>query len=367
VTTNATTNVKENVIENVTTNGKANVTAADSRPVLLQADGLSKAFDLERSFARRTLDWWHGRQAETLRALDKVSFVLHTEEVLGVLGESGSGKSTLARILMGLISPDSGTASLGERDLFASARAERLEILRRMQIVFQDPFSSLDPRMTIRQILLEPLQIHGHGRPEDWSRRLNEGIQEVGLAPEILDRYPAEFSGGQRQRIGICRALMLEPILLIADEAVSALDVSIQAQILELLQRLRASRKLAMIFISHDVAVVRQLADRVLVLFQGRLVEIMPADCLLTDACHPYSRRLIQAALRLREGSPGDEAGSSAAPEDVGHLIANKTVPGCLLQGNCPHQLECCREPPPLFPVHPQHQVACWKFGKNHG
>lgn len=319
---------------------------------VLRVENLNKSFLLERSFWRRQRDWFERRKGRRLQALNQVNFSVFEEEVLGILGESGSGKTTLARVLMGLIPSDSGQAFLFGDPLFGCSRTQHLENLRKMQIVFQDPFSSLDPRMTVRQILSEPLQIHASIPKSEWEEKLLHGVQEVGLEHDVLDRYPSEFSGGQRQRVGICRALILEPLLLIADEAVSALDVSVQAQILELLGNLRINKKFSLIFISHDVAVVRQLSDRILVLFQGNLVETMPADCLLKDACHPYTKKLLGAALRLREGVHF----SSEPREKLSESF------GCPFQPQCLERGEDCREKPRTYLLHNRHEVACWRF-----
>lgn len=269
---------------------------------ILKVEKLCKNFIVERSFSKKLKRLFTKESPETVRALNNVSFTVNEGETLGILGESGSGKSTLARALMGIHSVDSGSALLLGRDILNVKGSERLAILRDMQMVFQDPFGSLDPRMTVRQILTEPLKIHKINPEGGVEAFLEKSLTEVGLAKEVLDRYPTEFSGGQRQRIGICRALILNPKLIIADEAVSALDVSVQAQILELLMELKKKRGLSMIFISHDVAVVRQISDRILLLYHGDVVEELPADKLLTDAKHDYTKKLLKAALSLREG-----------------------------------------------------------------
>lgn len=322
-----------------------------SRQPILHVTGLSKHFAIERSLMQTMRDRWQGHAAETVEALSQVDLQVFPQETVGILGESGSGKSTLARVLMGLYSPDAGTARFQERDLFSFDPVVRLQNLRLMQMVFQDPFGSLDPRMTVQRILEEPLRVHQFVPAAEWPGRLANGLAEVGLETDALGRYPAEFSGGQRQRIGICRALILDPQLLIADEAVSALDVSVQAQILELLFRLKSSRKLSLLFISHDVAVVRQLADRVLVLYRGRLVESLPADCLLKDAAHPYTRRLLGAALELREGGKSSEEASGATLRDG----------GCPCRTICQAFQPVCEKRPVMEELHPGHRVACWR------
>lgn len=329
----------------------AGVPAHDA-PVL-SVNGIGKAFELEQPFWNRCGDWWSGRSGPSIQALSDVSFEVGAHETVGVLGESGSGKSTLARVLMGLHPADAGSATLQGRNLFAADRPTLLANLRNMQMIFQDPFSSLDPRMSVRRILEEPLKIHMAGSRSSWRERLANGLAEVGLELDVLERYPSEFSGGQRQRIGICRALILNPTLLIADEAVSALDVSVQAQILELLYRLKQARDLSLLFISHDIAVVRQIADRVLVLYRGRLVETMPADCLLHDPRHPYTQRLLAAALHLREGA--------GLPDKLAECAGGNGANAC----GCPSRERCefagpeCAQSPKLVEVHPGHSVAC--------
>lgn len=320
---------------------------------LLVVNKLGKSFELETSPMKKLIAAVKGADRESLVALNNVSFVVNRGETLGILGESGSGKSTLARVLMGIYQPDSGTAFLGNKSLFARPRASRLEILAKMQMVFQDPFASLDPRMTIRQIITEPLIIHG--RPKVDEAFLTSALEEVGLDATALDRYPTEFSGGQRQRIGICRAIILAPELIIADEAVSALDVSVQAQIIELLCRLRQERHLSMIFISHDVAVVRQIADRIILLYKGHLVEEMPADCLLKDAAHPYTRRLLSAAVYLREGTAQNLNERKTNAENI-------ETEGCCFRSQCPIADAECAQAPELSQLHPGHKVACHKI-----
>lgn len=319
---------------------------------LLQVKGLSKRFVLDNSL----FSWFKKTKKRQVQALNSLSFCLANGEILGILGESGSGKSTLARVLMGIYQADAGEVWLNGDNLFAAYNAgqtQRLKMLRKMQMVFQDPYGSLDPRMTVRQIISEPLKIHKIAAT-DTESLLVKTLHEVGLESDCLDRYPAEFSGGQRQRIGICRAIILNPALIIADEAVSALDVSVQAQILELLCRLRQERGLSMIFISHDVAVVRQISDRILLLYRGNIVEEMPADCLLTDAAHPYTQDLLAAAKFLREGVAIDEKSVSAINNDI-------DLAGCCYRKVCRRAGEECAQIPPVIEIHSGHRVYCWK------
>ncbi len=331
----------------------SNVSTPD---VVLEVSGLSRSFSVEKSIVQSALDRLRGVAPQSLQALHEVSFSIARGETLGLLGESGSGKSTLARVLMGIYEPDSGSAKLCGGEIFGVSGSERLAVLRNMQMVFQDPFGSLDPRMTVRQIISEPLKIHGLLPKQDADSFLVRALADVGLEAGALDLYPSEFSGGQRQRIGICRALMLNPALLIADEAVSALDVSVQAQILELLIRLRAQRNLAMLFISHDVAVVRQISDRVILLYRGNLVEELPADKLLSHGCHPYTRHLLEAALFLREGDRLPEAAPVTALTEADSACCYRPV--------CPKAGKECQQRPQLREIAPHHRAACHFAGK---
>jgi oligopeptide/dipeptide ABC transporter ATP-binding protein len=319
---------------------------------MLRVEGLSKRFSLENRF----FNLFGADKSSYVQALCQVSFAMKTGETLGILGESGSGKSTLARVLLGIYAADSGSAFLHDESIFSAYqnKAARLQILRKMQMIFQDPFSSLDPRMTVRQIIAEPLKIHGLFKRQQSEQLLEKTLIEVGLTADCLDRYPTEFSGGQRQRIGICRAMILNPSLLVADEAVSALDVSVQAQILELLCRLRQDRQLSMIFISHDVAVVRQISDRILLMFRGHVVEEMPADCLLRDAKHPYTLELLASASYLREGTAITESGTAVS-------LAQPAVEGCCYRFVCSQACDKCAEQPPEKFLHDGHRVFCWK------
>jgi len=325
---------------------------------VLEVSALSRSFSVEKSLLHGAVDRLRGVTPQSLRALHEVSFSIDRGETLGLLGESGSGKSTLARVLMGIYEPDSGSAKLCGKDIFGQTGNERLAVLRNMQMVFQDPFGSLDPRMTVRQIISEPLKIHGLMPAKEVDSFLVKALTDVGLEAGALDLYPSEFSGGQRQRIGICRSLMLNPALLIADEAVSALDVSVQAQILELLIRLRSQRNLAMLFISHDVAVVRQISDRIILLYRGNLVEELPADKLLSHGCHPYTRHLLEAALFLREGKCLPETAPTVS------LAASGMGAGCCYLSVCPKAGKECQQRPLLHEIAAGHRVACHFAGK---
>jgi oligopeptide transport system ATP-binding protein len=301
-----------------------------------------------------------GRPREWVHAVEGVSFDLEPGETLGLVGESGCGKSTTARAIIGLYPPTSGSVRLDGAELVGLSRRAWLPHRRRMQMIFQDPYGSLDPRQTVASILAEPLAIHRMGKPRDRRLKAMALLDVVGLNPRHIQRYPHEFSGGQRQRIGIARALALEPDLLICDEPVSALDVSIQAQIVNLLKELRERFGLAMIFIAHDLAVVRHLCDRVAVMYLGRIIEQAPRDLLFAAPAHPYTRALLSAVpvpdpaaekARRRVVLEGDVPSPTAPPA------------GCPFHPRCPERAavpgeRCATQAPPLE-RRDQRSVAC--------
>ncbi len=268
------------------------------------------------------------RRAGAMKALDGVSLAVRPGEVLGLVGESGCGKSTLGKTILKLTEPTAGTIRFKGVDITVHSARRMLPLRREMQIIFQDPFSSLNPRLSIGSILAAPFEIHRIARGNELRDRVAALLRLVGLPAEAAARHPHEFSGGQRQRIGIARALALNPELIIADEPVSALDVSIQAQIINLMQRLRAELGLTYVFISHNLAVVSQMCDRVAVMHRGRLVELAPREALFFDARHPYTRALL-AAVPLPEPGGGRRhmpvvAGTVEAMQEVGpgHFVA---------------------------------------------
>ena len=254
---------------------------------LLRVAGLTKHFPVQRGIVFR-------RTVAEVQAADDVSFEIASRETLGLVGESGCGKSTVARCVIRLIDPDAGSIEFAGEDI-TRVRGEHLRRLRReMQMMFQDPFASLNPRMTVSDIISEPLRVHGLWR-DDGPKQVRELVERVGLAREHVDRYPHEFSGGQRQRIGIARALALRPKLIVCDEPVSAVDVSMRAQVLNLLSDLQEEFGLTYLFISHDLSVVRQVCDRVAVMYLGQIVEVASRDALFERALHPYTQALISA------------------------------------------------------------------------
>ena len=319
---------------------------------LVEARGLTKEFPVRRGLLRRT--------TATLRAVDDVDLVIEKGECVALVGESGSGKTTLARCLIRLVEPTAGSVTFRGRDLFDLSGSALREQRRDFQIVFQDPYSSLNPRMKVGRTIAEPLEVHDIVPRAARADRVRELLDMVGLPASAAGRYPHEFSGGQRQRIGIARALATEPALLIADEPVSALDVSVQAQIINLLMRLRETLGLTLLVIAHDLGVVRRMADRVLVMYLGRLVEEAPNEMLFTSPQHPYTMSLLSA---VPGGSPGERSQRISLE---GELPSPSDPPtGCGFHPRCPIARErCSEETPDLDEVAPGRFAACFHPGE---
>ncbi len=290
-----------------------------------------------------------------VRAVDGVSFDIRRGETFAIVGESGCGKSTLARLLIRLLAPSSGSVLYEGRDISSLSESEMRDLRGELQFIFQDPFSSLNPRMTVGAIIEEPMQVHGISDSGERKERVRQLLGRVGLRAEHANRYPHEFSGGQRQRIGIARALASGPKVVIGDEPVSALDVSIQAQVVNLLEDLKEEFGLTLIIIAHDLAVIRHMSDRVGVMYLGEMIELGPTDALYDAPQHPYTQALMTAipvpspkARRMSEGLKGDVPSPSAPP------------PGCRFHTRCPHaQARCASDKPVLEASGDGRWVAC--------
>jgi len=306
-----------------------------------------------------------GPGRSVLKAVDGVSFTIMPGEVLSLVGESGCGKSTVGRTLTRLETASAGTAVLDGQSILGLSRARFRPYRRLMQMIFQDPFASLNPRLTIEQTLSEPLRIHGlAGSREEARERISAILAKVGLDPKVMTRYPHEFSGGQRQRIGIARVMILEPKLVIADEPVSALDVSIQAQVLNLIKTLQRDSGVAMLFISHDLGVVRHISDRIAVMYLGRIVETGSKAEIFSSPSHPYTRLLLGSIPRPDPNRPRTRPKALGEPAS-----ATAPPPGCAFHPRCPYATERCRNEAPELgeipaghargPASATHRSAC--------
>ena len=319
---------------------------------LLEVRDLKKHFPIKRGFISRTVG--------TVKAVDGVSFIVNQGETLGLVGESGCGKTTTGRLVLRAMEPTDGEIWFQDRDQgrvnMAHVDGANLKRIRRnMQMIFQDPYSSLNPRMTLLEIVGEPLRVHGVSKGNQLTDRVAELLQVVGLRPEYMSRYPHAFSGGQRQRIGIARALALNPQLIVCDEPVSALDVSIQAQILNLLQDLQARFGLTYLFVAHDLSVVEHISDRVAVMYVGRLVESAPTNKLFVTPRHPYTEALLSAV-------PKPDPRQRREPIVLQGEVADAANPpsGCYFHPRCRYRIDrCVTETPELRAIEPDHIVSC--------
>lgn len=317
---------------------------------LVQIKNLTKYFPVSQAFM--------SGKKEDVKAVDGVTLDIEDGETLGLVGESGCGKSTLGRCVIRLVEPTSGDVIFEDKNITDYNPTEMREIRRKMQIIFQDPYSSLNPRMRVGDIVGEGMQIHNIANGADLKVRVMALLDKVGLREEHYDRYPHEFSGGQRQRIGVARALAVNAKFIVADEAVSALDVSIQAQILNLLQDLQTEFKLTYFFISHDLRVVEHVSDRVAVMYLGKIVEIAPASKIYSDSQHPYTRALLSA---VPIPDPTRKAERIVLEGDVPSPI--NPPPGCSFHPRCPFAEKICSEKEPELAYDGTHGVSCHLFG----
>jgi peptide/nickel transport system ATP-binding protein/oligopeptide transport system ATP-binding protein len=316
--------------------------------MLLEVSDLKKHYPVRSGVLRR--------QVGTVHAVDGVSFSVGVGETLGLVGESGCGKSTVARSILRLVEPTSGSIRLNGRDITRLGKSEMRPNRRSMQIIFQDPFASLNPRMTAGDIVGEPLTVHGLAVGEAKRKRVAELFEQVGLRPDQMHNYPHQFSGGQRQRICIARALSLGPSLIVCDEPVSALDVSIQAQVINLLIDLQRAHGFSYLFIAHDLAVVAHISHRVAVMYLGRIVEIADKTALFANPRHPYTQALLAS---VPVANPKAKRLTALLQGDVPSPINPPS--GCAFHTRCPYVMERCRlETPRLADVSGQHQVACF-------
>lgn len=318
---------------------------------LLSAENVSKDF----TFSRSLLDVVRGAPAKAVHALNGVSLEVKRGETLGIVGESGCGKSTLARCLVRLHDCDGGRVIFNGIDISTLSGVERRAFNAKVQMIFQDPYSSLNPRMTVRQILSEALRVHKMRPADQIDARIAELLGLVRLPQDAADRLPHAFSGGQRQRIGIARALAVEPEVLVADELVSALDVSVQAQVVNLLLELQNRLSLTIVFVAHDLRLVRHISHRVAVMYLGKVVEVAPTEALFKAPRHPYAQALLAAAPEV------DPTRRSRRVAASGELPSPINLPtGCLFHTRCPHAFDRCRsEVPQLTPRGPGHIAAC--------
>ncbi len=321
----------------------------DQREVLVSVRNLKKYYPVKGGVLRRVVDW--------VQAVDDVSFDIYRGETLGLVGESGCGKTTVGRTILNLVEPTGGEVYFDGKPVFQLGRSELKELRREMQIIFQDPYASLDPRMSIGSSLGEGLRIHGMGNGQEQMEEVTALLNKVGLEKYHALRFPHEFSGGQRQRIGIASALALKPRFIVCDEPVSALDVSIQSQVLNLLKDLREEFGLAYLFIAHNLSVVEHVSDRVAVMYLGKIVELADREALFGNPLHPYTRALMSAV---------------PVPDPESHrerIILKGDVPspfnppsGCRFHPRCPVAMDICAESEPVLKqLAPGSQVACWK------
>ncbi len=321
---------------------------------LLKVRNLKKYFPIKKGVLSRVVG--------NVKAVDDISFDVYENETLGLVGESGCGKTTAGRTLLRLLEPSGGTVEFDGKEVFSLEREEMREMRREMQIIFQDPFSSLNPRMTVESIIGEAIAFHGIATGDARRKMVEDLLVRVGLQPSYISRYPHEFSGGQRQRIGIARALALNPSFIVCDEAVSALDVSVQAQVINLLQDLQDEFKLSYLFIAHDLSVVRHISDRIAVMYLGKIMEMTTSDELFEAALHPYTQSLLSAIPRA---DPKRKHKRVILEGDVPSPINPPS--GCGFHTRCPTCYEPCKTiEPKTIEVHEGHFVKCHLYNAEH-
>ena len=313
---------------------------------MLNIKNLSKEFPVEKGI--------FSQSTSTVKAVQKVSFNVEKNKVLGLVGESGSGKSTLGKTIMKLLNPTEGQIIFDNENITNYNNRQMIAIRKKLQMIFQDPFASLNPRKNIFDTLAEPVKVHGLINRNNLQEYIKQIINDVGLNVESLTRYPHEFSGGQRQRIGIARSLVLKPQFIIADEPVSALDVSIQAQVLNLLEKIRDAYNLTMIFISHDLSVIEYFSDNVVVLYLGKVMEISPKKKLFTNPLHPYSKALLSAVPKVKAKNQNKILVKGDIPSPI------NPPSGCVFRTRCQHATEeCSKIVPQLQEVDNDRKIAC--------
>jgi peptide/nickel transport system ATP-binding protein len=333
----------ENTIYNLQNKDVINM---DNQNTILQVDNLTKNFTVN-------VGYFLAKKLGNIRAVDSISFDVRQGETFGLVGESGCGKTTAGRIIAGLIPADSGRVIFRGDDIFKLPPEKFRTVRREIQMIFQDPLSSLNPRMTIFDTISEPLLVHNAFPGSEFRTRASQALEEVNLSPELLDRYPHQLSGGQRQRVLIARSLILSPSFIVADEPVSALDVSIQAQILNLLLELQSRKNFSCLFVSHDLAVIKYVCKRVGVMYMGRIVEIGPAEELFNEPLHPYTKALKKSSPDIKKMDTG---------YTISGNIPDPTTPptGCTFHPRCPEAFNKCRqEKPELKEVSPSRLTAC--------
>ena len=317
------------------------------KDTLLEVENLHKFFPIRGGVLQRVVN--------NVKAVNDVSFDIRKGEVVGLVGESGSGKTTVGRTVLRLEEATSGAVRFRGRDIMAASASEMRGLRKQMQIVFQDPYASLNPREKVREVLTHPLKLHGIGTRQEREERALALLRKVGLTEEHMDRYPHEFSGGQRQRIGIARALAVEPEFIVADEPVSALDVSIQAQVINLLEDLKEEFDLTMLFIAHDLGVIEHICDRVIVMYLGRVMEVAPAATLYSRPNHPYTQALLAA---VPVANPRQRRARTRLKGDIPSPINPPS--GCVFRTRCPMaKPECAQIVPELKKIGPDHASAC--------